>query len=342
MKKLTIALLFGCLSLAITKPLLAQRPTTVKLATLVPDRSVWGQFLNKMRSDWGKVTDSRVKMTIFPNGTQGDDPSVVRKMRIGQLGAATLTLTGLSEIDDYFSVFAIPLYFDSYEEYFYVLDQLQPVLEKRLRDKGFVFIHWGHGGWIHLFSTVPVKTIDDLRKRKLFVWAGDDKLVSWYQRNGFKPVPLAITDVPMGLQTGQIDAMPSTPLAALALQWFRNTPYMLDMGFAPFLGATVVTERAWNKLSQADQEAILKVSRASAKFFSTEIPVEDAEAVTQMEKRGLTVVAVDDAATLAEWNAATEEFATAMRQSIVPPEVFDLAQKARADFRRRSQSPTSN
>jgi TRAP-type C4-dicarboxylate transport system substrate-binding protein len=254
-------------------------------------------------------------------------------MRIGQLHAGTLTLTGLVEIDNYFSVFGIPLYFDSYEEYFYVIEQLQPVLEKRLRDKGFVLINWGHGGWIHLFSTTPITTIKQLKKHKLFVWAGDDRMVTWYQRNGFRPVALQLPDVVTGLQTGMIDAMPSTPLAALALQWFRNAPYMLDMGFAPFLGATVVTERSWKKISPADQKAILEVSRKASLKFRTEIPIQDEKAVTEMSKRGLEVIGVTDDAALAEWRAATESFAANMRDSIVPPEIFDRAQKARQEFR---------
>jgi TRAP-type C4-dicarboxylate transport system substrate-binding protein len=332
-RRILIALIVLGLGLSPTEPLLAQKPITIKLATLVPDRSVWGTFLREMGSDWKKATNSRVNLRIYPGMVAGDDPDVVRKMRIGQLNAGTLTLTGLVEIDDSFSVFGIPLYFDSYEEYFYVIEQLQPVLEKRLQDKGFVLINWGHGGWIHLFSTTPITTIKQLQKHKLFVWAGDDRMVTWYQKNGFRPVALQLPDVVTGLQTGMIDAMPSTPLAALALQWFRTAPYMLDMGFAPFLGATVVTKRSWKKISPADQEAILEVSREASLKFRTEIPIQDENAVIEMSKRGLEVIAVTDDAALAEWRAATEKFAANMRDSIVPPEIFDLAQKARQEFR---------
>lgn len=332
-RKLLLCLALLAIFLAAAHPSLAQKPTTIKLASLVPERSVWGTFLRQMAADWKEVTDGRVNLRLYPGMVAGDDPDVVRKIRIGQLNAGTLTLTGLVEIDDYFSVFGMPMYFDSYEEYFYVIEKLQPVLEKRLLDKGFVFINWGHGGWVHLFSTKPIRTIDELKKHKLFVWAGDDRMVTWYKRNGFHVVPLQLPDVVTALQTGMIEALPSTPLAALSLQWFRNAPYMLDLGFAPFLGATVVSTRSWNKISPADQAAILEVSRASSRRFRTEIPVQDAEAVTEMSARDLEVVAVDNEAVLADWRAATEKFASTIRESVVPPEIFDLAQKARAEFR---------
>ena len=333
MRKILLILVVLGIGFAITEPLLAQKPVTIKLATLVPDRSVWGNFLREMGADWKQATDSRVNLRVYPGMVAGDDPDVVRKMRIGQLNAGTLTLTGLIEIDNYFTVFAIPMYFDSYEEYFYVIDKLQPVLEKRLLDKGFVLVNWGHGGWIHLFSTTPINTIEQLQKHKLFVWAGDDRLVTWYQKNGFRPVALQLPDVVTGLQTGMIDALPSTPLAALSLQWFRNAPYMLDLGFAPFLGATIVTAKSWTKISPEDQKAILKVSREASRRFSTEIPVQDDKAVTEMKARGLEVISVADDAAAAKFRAATEKFATNMRDSIVPPEIFDLAQKARQEFR---------
>ncbi len=335
MRKILLSLVILGIGLAITEPLVAQKPVTIKLATLVPDRSVWGNFLRQMGADWKNATDSRVNLRVYPGMVAGDDPDVVRKMRIGQLNAGTLTLTGLIEIDNYFTVFGIPMYFDSYEEYFYVIEKLQPILEKRLLDKGFVLINWGHGGWIHLFSTKPINTIEQLQKHKLFVWAGDDRMVTWYQQNGFRPVALQLPDVVTGLQTGMIDAMPSTPLAALSLQWFRNAPYMLDLGFAPFLGATVVTAKSWNKISSQDQEAILKVSREASSKFSTEIPVQDDKAVTEMKARGLEVISVPDDAAAADFRAATEKFAANMRDSIVPPEIFDQAQKARQEFRSR-------
>jgi len=331
-KALSILITLGLL-ITSAPPLSAQKPVTIKLATLVPERSVWGSFLTKMEAEWKEATDGRVNLRVYPNMVAGDDPDVVRKMRIGQLDAGTLTLTGLVDIDNYFTVFGIPMFFDSYEEYFYVIDKLQPVLEKRLLDKGFVLINWGHGGWVHLFSTKPTSTIDELRQRKLFVWAGDDRMISWYQKNGFHPVALQLPDVVTGLQTGMIDAMPSTPLAALTLQWYRNAPYMLDLGFAPFLGATIITERSWKKISPADQESILDLTRKASRQFRGEIPEQDEKAVTEMSKRGLEVVSVKNEAAQAAWREATEKFASNIRDSVVPPEIFDLAEKARREFR---------
>ena len=311
---------------------------TIKLATLVPERSVWGNVLRDMGAEWKEVTDGNVVLRIYPGGVAGDDPDVVRKMRIGQLHAGTLTLAGLSEIDNSFNLFSVPMFFESYEEYFYVLEQLEPTLREILAKKGFELLHWGHGGWIHLFAIEEVISVDDLKDLKLFVWAGSDKLVRWWKDSGYHPVPLAFTDVPTGLQTGMIEAMPNTPLAALSFQYFRNTPFMLEMGFGPFLGATLVTTKAWDKIGDEDRKAILASSDKAAERFRTEVPSQDTKAIAEMKKRGLTVTPADNPAVQAAWRTEAQKFAREMRETFVPPDLYDMAIKARDEYRRQAES----
>jgi TRAP-type C4-dicarboxylate transport system substrate-binding protein len=329
-KSLLTLSLFALLSLTVVS---TASSVTFKLATLVPDRSVWGNVLSEMAAEWKEATNGQVTLRIYPGGVAGDDPDVVRKMRVGQLHAGTITQAGLTEIDDAFNLFNTPLFFESYDEYFYVLAQIQPALAKILSDKGFELLHWGHGGWVHLFATKRVESVDDLKGLKLFVWAGSDRMVRWWKDAGYKPVPLAFTDVVIGLQTGMLEAMPNTPLAALSFQNYRNTPYMLGMGFAPFLGATLVTTKAWNRLDATDRKAIMDSVEKAAERFRTEVPEQDALAITEMEKRGLTVVSVDDPALLRQWRAEAEKFAAAMREDFVPAEIYDLAVDARQKYR---------
>jgi TRAP-type C4-dicarboxylate transport system substrate-binding protein len=326
-----IALLAGLLLLTLG---LASRgveaATVIKLATLVPDGSVWDKALKQMGSDWKERSDGRVTLRIYPGGVAGDEPDVVRKMRIGQIHAASLTVTGLSEIDPAFKVFTIPLFYDSYEELLFVLEAMEPYLAAKLEARGFVFVHWGHAGWVHLFSKDPIRQIADLKQQKLFVWAGQDDMVQWWKRSGFKPVALAATDIMTGLQTGMIEVLPTTPLAALNLQWFRQTPYMNELGLAPLVGATVVTEKAWKKISAADQKALLAAARRTEEQLEADIPRQDLEAVEAMTKRGLEVVAVTDDS---EWREAAAEFADTMGGDIVPAEAFDRALAERNRFR---------
>lgn len=324
------ALLLLITAISATAPAVA---VTVKLASLAPDGSVWDLAIEEMGAEWAEATDGRVRLRVYPGGVAGDESDVVRKMRIGQLHAAALTAGGLTDIDDAFRVFSIPMFFDSYEELYYVMDRMTPELSKRLEDKGYVLLNWAHAGWIHLFSTQPVTSLEQLKTTKLFVGAGDDRAVQWWKNNGYRPVPLATTDILTGLQTGMIEALPSPPLAALLLQWYKRAPNMLDIGLAPLVGATIVQKRVWQSIDEGDRKSLLAAAAVLGETLEREVPGQDAESVAEMEKRGLKVVRVDDPERMKSFRTAAAEFAERVRGDRLPPEILQLAQEARAAYR---------
>lgn len=315
---------------ALAVSLSAQSRVQVKLATFLPATSLWGKALSQMQAEWSRGTDGRVAANIFPGGSQGDDGRVMQKMRVGALQAAALT-TGLARIDDAFNVFGIPFFFDSYDELAHVLDALTPELKKRLEAKGFVLLNWGYGGWAHVFTRTEVRTVADLKGARVFTAMGDDRMAQLYTRNGFTPQALAPTDIPTGLKTGMIDALPTTPLAALSFQWYTDIPFMLDLALAPAIGATVITTRAWNGISQADRAIVMDAAANVEQRLFDSVPSQDREAVEQMRSRGLTVVSVD--AKSAEWQDVAAAFASSMRGSMVPDDILDMATDARDAFR---------
>jgi len=306
--------------------------TVVKLATLVPDGSVWHKVLRDMGDEWMRGTSGRVGLRIYPGGVAGDEPDMVRKMRIGQIQAAALTITGLADIDDAFNVFATPMMFDSYAELFYVLDKMEPVLKQRLEAKGFVLVNWGHGGWVYFFSKQPIASLVDLKKAKMFAWAGDDRMVQSWKSGGFHPVALAATDILPGLNTGMIDLLPTTPLAANSLQWFRQVPYMADAGLGPLVGGLVITKSGWNKISAADRAAVEKACQKAEARLMKDVPAQDSTSVREMQSRGLKVIPIK-AAELQSWRKVADEFSAKMRGNIVPPEIADLALRERNAYR---------
>jgi len=304
----------------------------LKIATLAPQGSIWDRALRETAAGWAKASGGQGELRIYAGGVAGDESDVLRKIRIGQFQGAGLTVAGLGDIEPAFKVFHLPMFFASDAELDATLAALGPELDRRLEAKGFVRLMWAHGGWVHLFSRTPIRTVDDLKKQKLFVWAGDDAIVQQWRRNGFQPVPLAATDILMGLQTKLIDVVPSTPGVALTLQWFRQAPTMLGLGLGPLPGAVVVTKAAWDKLSAADRQAITAAAAEAEKRLAAEVPKYDADSITEMRKRGLEVVEITEPERAA-WRQAAEEFARGTREDQVPPEILEAARKAVAGVR---------
>ena len=250
MKALRLAL---AVVLLLSPALLVAQRANLRLGTILPANSVWDRALKQMASEWQQTTDGRVRLQV--RGTTGDEATIIRRMRLNNPQVAALTLPGLTEIDDAFNALGIPFFLASDAEALHVLEALTPLYREALAEHGLVLLNWGHGGWVHIFSAQPIRNIPDLQKAKLFTAAGDDGMVQWYKQNGFQPVPLELTDVLMGLNTGLIDAYPSPPYGALVFQWYRQTSHMLDVPLSPVFGATVMTERAWNRIDEADRDA---------------------------------------------------------------------------------------
>jgi TRAP-type transport system periplasmic protein len=329
-----LTILFVALALLpATRPASAA-PKTIKLGTIVPSGSVWDNELKSLGSQVQQKTGGRVAFKIYAGGTAGDDPDIVRKLRLGTLQAATLTVDGLTDLDKGFGVFSVPRFFSSFDEMFAVAHALTPTLSERLDKQGYVFLNWGYGGWVYFFSKQPIYTPADLKKTKMFVWAGDDRMVQWWKNNGYQPKPLASVDIMAQLQTGGIDVLPSPALVALVLQWYRQAPNMLDVPLGQLIGGTVISKKAWEQLTPEDQAALRQLAAQMQTKLEQGIEAQDRQAVEQMSQRGLVVTKPKDAAQVKAWDDAAAQFASSMReQNLVPADIFDQAKKIRDGLR---------
>ncbi len=323
---------------AIAAVLLVAAPhaqTALKLATVVPQASVWDKNLKQMAEEFKQATDGRFEVTVYSGGSQGDEQMVIRKMRLDALQAGAFTNVGLGLIDPSFNVFNLPFFFEGYDELNYVTDKLTPTFRKRAEAKGFVLLNWGHGGWTQVFTKKPVQTVAEMQQVKLWTSSGNDAMVQWFKANGFQPRAMAMTDITMGLTTGMIDGLPTTPLAASLFQWYRQTPYMLDLGLAPIVGAGVITAKAWKAIPEADRTKLLAAAAGVEQRLRVEVPKQDEASVAAMTKAGLTITHTSGP----EWKTQLDNLAKTMRGQQVPPDIFDLATKTRDEYRKQKNAP---
>ena len=312
----------------------AQAPLVIRMATLVPDGSSWYLILKETAEKWRQLSGGRVTVRLFPGGVAGDDPDVVRKMRLGSLSAGVLTSVGVAEIDKSVYALGIPLAFDSYDEVYWVHEKMRPKLEASLEQKGFVVLNWLDGGWVHFFTKRPVAVPDDLRRLKLFTWAGDAETVEVWRSAGFNPVPLPSTEIATALQTGLVEALGSPPQLAIISQFFNNARNMTDLRWQLLLGATLVSKATWDKVPADVKPALLQATREAGERLRKEIRDAEQRDVLAMKKRGLTVVPVS-AAQRAQWAKLTESLYPRIKGKIVPAEAFDEAMRYRDEFRRQ-------
>ncbi|HTO63633.1 MAG TPA: TRAP transporter substrate-binding protein DctP, partial [Bradyrhizobium sp.] len=289
--------------------------------------------LQDMGAAWKADSGGSIELVIYPGGVAGDEPDMVRKMRIGQLQAAALSEAGLHQILPDIRALMMPMVLRSNAELDCVRDRIAPELERRFEAKGFKVLNWGDAGWIRFFTTKPVVRPEDLKPLKLFVWAGDDTAVAdAWKDAGYQPVPLAVPDILTGLQSGLIDAVPTTPIAALSYQWFGLAPHMTDVKWAPLVGATVITMQAWNLIPDPLKPQLLQAAQSVGARLRQQVrPSEDA-AIKAMVSRGLTIHPVPPAIQ-AEWEASATAGYRNRIASLVRPAMLAEVERSRDECR---------
>ncbi|MBN2411086.1 TRAP transporter substrate-binding protein DctP [candidate division KSB1 bacterium] len=300
----------------------ADKHIIIKMASSVPSGSHWHDLLKEMANEWLEISDGTVEIRIYPGGVAGSEIDIVRKMRIGQIHAAAVSIGALSRIDPGVNVLMIPMAIDSWDIYDSVKTALTPRIEKSLDEKGFIVLNWGFSGWSRFFGQDPDASVTSAQKTRMFATAGDDRIIELWKEAGFHPVPLAETDVLTALQTGMINSFRTTGMMALVSQWFAFTPYMIDLPWAPLVGATIINKSVWDNIPDLIRVDLKNSAEKYGNQLQAEMDRLENEAIQEMVKRGLTVI-TPNKTQIREWRNVMEKAYPKVRGVIVPEEWFD-------------------
>ena len=312
----------------------AEARVTIRLGTVAPKGSSWELLLRRMGEDWGKSTGGDIRLRIYPGGTVGDEGEMIRKMRIGQLQAAAISNAGLAEIDRRAYGLMLPMMFDSYDEWDHVRQEINPILEANLKEKGFIVLAWTDLGWVYFFTKEPMRTPADLAGMKLAASHSETETIDIFKWAGFNPVPISFVDMMTGFQTGLIDSTYAPVILAEGSQFYRQVSNMTDLKWAPLQGAVVMHEKGWNQLSPGQQKKMLRITRQVGEELRLSNREQEQRSLDAMTKRGLEIVKISDAV-LSQWRETVEKAYPRVRENLVTPEIFDRVLRLRNEFRAR-------
>lgn len=205
------SLLSLMLAAILVVPCFTVQALNLKIATFAPDGTKWMQELRSGSEEIEKRTGGRVTIKLYPGGTMGSDRVVLRKIRAGQLQGGALTSGALAEIFPDGQIYSLPMIFHSYDELDYVRTRMDKKIAQGIEDRGFVTFGFTDGGFAYLMSSAKVQVIDDLKNQKIWVPEGDDISRAMFETLAAPTLPLPLTDVLTGLQTGLISTIACPP-----------------------------------------------------------------------------------------------------------------------------------
>ncbi|MES9945815.1 MAG: TRAP transporter substrate-binding protein DctP [Candidatus Thiodiazotropha sp.] len=268
----------------------SQAATTLKIATLAPDGTNWMKQMRAAAKQIKQQTEGRVKIRFYPGGVMGNDNSVLRKIRIGQLHGGALTGGGLSIIYKDAHLYTLPFQFRNLEEVDAVRQIMDPQILEGIKKQGYISFGLSEGGFAYLLSNSPVTSTNNMKQLRIWIPEGDQVNASMFQSLGISPVPLPLTDVLTGLQTGLIDTIASAPIGAIALQWHTRVSYLTQVPLAYLYATLVLKEKTFNKLEKGDQSILKQILESTFDKIDQQNRKDNEQALLALKKQGIEFV----------------------------------------------------
>jgi len=312
---------------------------TIKVATLAPEGSPWMQAFRAMNKEIMGKTGGRVRFKAYPGGVMGDEKDVMRKIRIGQLHGAGFTGLGTGLIFADTLVVSSPLLVRDHEEVDYVLEQMGDYFRAGMERAGYVVLGWQEVGFIYVFSKQPIRTMAELRQRRIWMWSDDPVAPVALKAARVAPIPLALPDVLMALQTDMLDTVYTSPLGVIVMQWFTRVKYMTDCPLSYAIGGLLVTKKQFNRIPAEMRPPVRDICSRHMKVLQAKARKDNLEAVNVLKKRGIQVVTLTPEAR-SELEQICLDASRGLAGTVFSARAFDMIQEHLATFRRsRKKQP---
>ena len=195
-----------------------------KGATVAPKPSPWEKLLKRYRKSVKKNSDKKIKTKLF-FGTKGDEQSLVRQVRKGDLHFAGVSTGALSVVAPEIDILELPYLFDSFKEADRILAEVKPIVEEILEKKGFKLIMYSENGYRCFGTNKPVRKPEDMKGMTMRSQESPSHL-AMYKALGAFGRSMAVSEVLPNLNTGNVSGFDNTALFTQAASWQQAIKYL--------------------------------------------------------------------------------------------------------------------
>ena len=331
MKKLCLCVLIIIISIP---GLTFSQKHKIKFASIAPEGSTWLNVMREYDQAIRKESGGKLGFKIYPGGVLGDDKTVLRKIRLGQLHSAGFTGVGLGEITPEIRIMDSPFLFRNYDEVDFITNKFYETFAKALEKKGYILLGWAEVGFVYVFSQIPIKSKADMDRVKMWMWEGDPVAEATFKALGIAATPLSVIEVMTALQTGMVNGVYISPLAAIAMQWFTKAKYMMELPLADAAGAVLISKKKFDKIPPELQQILLKNGRFYLDKLIKLSREDNAKAIETLKKNGIEITAAPSVAMQKEFENDGKKARRLLVGKLYSQEFLSAVENALAEYRK--------
>jgi TRAP-type C4-dicarboxylate transport system substrate-binding protein len=290
---LVLVMLLGCTAA------LAENVTLTYAEVNPLEGTIVGAVASAFKEKVEELSEGSVTIDIQAGGVLGSEDQILDNLLMGgnitdisRISAFALTQYGCQKA----SLLSIPYTFVNEDHFwnFAASDLAQEFLNEP-QEIGLPLrgICYGEEGFRHFFFKNEVSGIEDLKGMKIRV-SSDPVMTGMVSDLGAAATTVAFTELYSALQSGVVDAA-EQPTANYRSNAFQEVaPYLLLDGHT--LGAIqiVITDNAWAKLDEAQQNAIMEAGKYASEVCKQKVSEVEADTFAKLAEDGATVIPVED------------------------------------------------
>lgn len=268
----------------------------IKIATLAPDGTPWMKTMRAITRYVENNSNGNVKFSYYAGGVMGDEPDVVRKMKMGVLNGTGVSLAGVRLTVPEFQVMELPFLFNdrNFKETDFIYGKMFKYFEKVAWERGYKLIAISEAGFAHFWTKGKIDSLlKDFPSQKVWQWEGDPVMLEISKSLDVSSVSLPMPETLTALQTGMINAFYGTPLHVISFQWnkYVDTIYTPSLFYTPSF--FIFTKKTWESFPKNIQDLFFdKTAMKLKKEGLQKIHEADNESLQALVDSGIKVVTI--------------------------------------------------
>ena len=272
---------------------------TLVYAEVNPLDTIVGQTGSHFKEKVEELTGGSVVIDVQASGVLGSENDVLdailggsTSIDISRISAFALTSYGCNKS----KLLSIPFTFENRAHFWnFANSELAPEFLNEPQELGLPVrgIFYGEEGFRHFFTVKPVSGIADFKGLKLRV-SNDPVMNGMVEGLGANPTVVSFGELYSALQTGVVDGA-EQPIANYKSNAFPEVANNLILD-GHTLGAVqaVITDNAWNKLTENQQAAIMEAAADTQAFNADLSESAENKVLDELKSSGCNVVDVPD------------------------------------------------
>lgn len=285
---MTMKNLLGGAAVAVAALAIPATAETWDMPTPYPDATFHTKNIHEFAKDIEEATGGDLAIKVHSAGSLFKHPEISKAVRSGQVPAGEFFLSLLANDNPVFGADSLPFLATSYDEAMKLWEAQDEVITGLLDEQGLMPLYavpWPPQG---LYTTQEIASVDDLAGLKFRTY--NATLEQFANLAGAAPTQVEVPDIPQAFSTGRVEAMITSPSTGVnSKAWDFLSHYTDIQAWIP-KNIVVVNKRAFRRLDEETQNAVLDAAAAAETRGWEMSKAESAEMVEVLKENGITVV----------------------------------------------------